>query len=125
MLPASEAPMTNRLAALALASLALSACCFGGGGSGGDGLFANQEARRSFVPSFNQNGIKGCNLVAQGPKLEELEYTCKSEAIQALETAIKPTCVGFQMVGFRQMKVLGKDGNALVDIGNGCSFRRL
>lgn len=113
--------MNARLIALALFALSASACCFGGSGGGG-GLFANEEARKSFVPSFNQNGIKGCNLVARGTELKELEYTCKSEAIAGLEAAIKPTCVGFQMVGFEKMVVLGKDASATVDIKNGCTF---
>ncbi len=117
--------LTSRLSIplLALAALTLSACCMGGSG-GGEGLFG-KSARESFIPSFNQNGIKGCDLKGVGAELKDLEYTCKSHPLGDLEKAIVPACAGFQLVGFEKMTVHGKDGTATSDIkAGGCKFKK-
>lgn len=108
--------------ALSAFVLLATGCCLGGG-PGGEGIFG-KSARESFIPSFNKNGIKGCNLSGRGQELKELEYSCKLHTLAELERAVVPACSGFKMVGFEKLTVLGKDGTANVNLDGGCKFAR-
>lgn len=101
------------LALLAGVVLTFSACC--------GGLADNPEARTSFIDSFNNQTPANCNLASNDAEIRNVTWTCKDQSLEQLKEGLKAGCSGYSLVNFKQVTVVGSDGELTCDVTKDCA----
>jgi hypothetical protein len=113
--------VTNRSLASALAILAGLAAATLGGCCNCSNMASTKSAREGFIESYNESAPPDCELTGDGAGLEGLTLTCTEQSVEDMEAQVVATCVGYDLVGFETIALVGKDGSAVCSVSSDCS----
>ncbi len=78
-------------------------------------------SREGFIKSYNDSAPSDCELASVSSDLKDVTLTCTEQRMMDIEAMVVAACMGYEMVGFEKITIVGKDGSSVCDITSGCS----